>query len=79
MSIIYVMILILTMDPSKNKKFLGVLWWPNGLRIQHHHCSGHCCGMVLSLAQELLHAMGVAKKNFLETSASNTISNSIEF
>ena len=27
----------------------GVLQWPNGLRIQHCHCSssGHCCGVGL--------------------------------
>ena len=46
---------------------LGVLLWHSELRIQCCHCigSGHCCGVqVQSLAQELLHAPGVAKKDF---------------
>ena len=38
--------------------------WLSELCIWHYHCSGsgHCCGEVLSLAQEFPHAAGVAKK-----------------
>ena len=33
-------------NKTKQKKLLGIPWWPGGLRIQCCHCcgSGHCCG-----------------------------------
>ena len=46
------------------RSLLGVPLWLSRLRIQHCHCSGWIAAVawVQSLAQELLHATGVAKK-----------------
>ena len=50
----------------------GVPLWCRGLKSQHCHCSSsdHYCGVVWSLAQELPHALGMAKsknKNSVST------------
>ena len=53
--------IILSLSADQLKIFPS---WLSRLRIQHCHCCGlgYWCGVGLSLAQELPHAVGMAKK-----------------